>query len=124
MPEEPGIPAVSPPPIIDPAVVELLKSILEPIKATVEELKAENIQLREELLKKSNTNFAEGVPRHLRGDNLDVIPGDERFARRVVVATRAADPEFVRRNIPHATNIVDPGGLVQNSKSNPIREEE
>ncbi len=109
---------------LDPALAELLKSILEPIKATVAELQAQNQELKAELLNKSNLGFADGVPNHLRGDSLDVIPGNDRFARRVVLGNRAADPAFVRRNIPDATAIVDSVGLVQNSRSNPIKEDE
>ena len=93
----------------------LMKDMMEMMKET----QKQNQELRELLAKKENNGFADGVPRNLRSDDLSVIPEDSRFARRVVLHTRAADPEYIRRELPHTSGLVDPGALSTNPNPNP-----
>lgn len=108
---------------VDPltAMKLMLEQMLVPMKTHMEELEAENRRLRETAEKKQGVGFADNIPFHLRSDDPLVPVEDNRFGRRVVLGTAAADPDFVRREIPHAQGrIVNHGGLVKNTIQNVI----
>jgi len=113
------VPAPAPPaPAPDPmeAMRQMMTELMAPMQTSLRELTEENARLREQVEKKEKVEFAENVPFHLRSDDPLVPVGDDRFGRRVVLATAAATPDFVRREIPHAQGrIVDAGGLVRNT---------
>jgi hypothetical protein len=98
------------------AMRKMMSNLLTPMQTSLRELQEENARLREQVEKKEKVGFADNVPFHLRSDDPLVPVGDDRFGRRVVLATAAATPEFVHREIPHAQGrIVDAGGLVRNT---------
>jgi hypothetical protein len=116
---------VAPAPALDPiaAMRAMMEEVMAPMKTHMAELEAENKRLREIAEKKDHTDFADNVPFHLRSDDPLVPVGDDRFGRRVVLGTSAADAAFVAREIPHARGrIVNHGGLVKNTIQNVLGE--
>jgi hypothetical protein len=112
-------------PELDPiaAMRAMMEEVMAPMKTHMAELEAENKRLREIAEKKDHTDFADNVPFHLRSDDPLVPVGDDRFGRRVVLGTAAADAAFVAREIPHARGrIVNHGGLVKNTIQNVLGE--
>lgn len=112
-----------PPAPADPmlAMKEMMESLLAPMKTHMAELEAENKRLRESAEKKEGIGFADNVPFHLRSDDPLVPVEDNRFGRRVVLGTAAADKQFVARELPYAQGrIVNHGGLVKNTIQNVI----
>ena len=82
-------------------------------------LEEENNLLRESLTNKSGIGFADNVPQAFRQDDENLQLGGMAVARHVIVATRAAE-EHSRAT--GNSKVVDPGGLVRNSGSNPLRD--
>lgn len=102
-------------PVVDPALAlqRQMLSMLTKMEGRMEALEAENKVLRAQ----AEQTLINETPNHLRSERAgNLAPGEDRFARRVVLATDAADPAWVAREIPQALGrIVDSGGLVKNT---------
>jgi hypothetical protein len=92
---------------------------LEEISARLEALEAENKALKTRL---DSPDFAEGIPLEMRRGDSSIAGVDAaRFARRAVVVTApglAEDYAAEKGLGEHA--VVDSGGLIKNSRSNPL----
>lgn len=98
----------------DPAMAlqSRMLTLMENMEARMAALETENKLLRSS----AEQSLVNETPNHLRAENRALAPGEDRFARRVVLATPAADPDWVAREIPQALGrIVDSGGLVKNT---------
>lgn len=106
-----GEPEVIPDPAL--ALQTRMLKMLDTMESRMAALEAENKVLRAQ----AEQNLINETPNHLKASSPGVFnPTEDRFARRVVVATAAADPDFVAREIPQAQGrIVDTGGLVKNT---------
>lgn len=112
--ELPNEPVNGPSAAIESTQDRLLR-VLESMEARMGALEAENKALRSS----AEQALVDETPNHLRAENRALAPGEDRFARRVVLGTAAADPAWVARELPHAQGrIVDAGGLVKNTLEN------
>jgi hypothetical protein len=92
---------------------------LSQILSRLNQLESENKSLREQIESKAGIGFAENIPQSLRSDDPAIQIHNSRFARSVILGTRAAYDHSLEVGNPL---IVDPGGLVRNSGSNPLKE--
>lgn len=115
---EPQTPAPAPDPFH--LLKQMVEEIMSPVIKKLDHLVDDNAKLHEEIASVKNHNFADGVPAHLRGSAHDpaINTGRMSAARSVTIATRP-----VRENPEEYKNVVDPGTVVRNSLSNPIKEE-
>lgn len=99
------------------AMRAMMTELLAPLQTQVaelvtskKELEAENTRLREEAIKNADISFASDVPSHLRSDDRLVDPNRMSKARSVTIRTRP-----VVENPQDYQNVIDVGGLVQNT---------
>lgn len=102
------------PPVPEEKVSISLTDLKGLIKEAVQEatgaLMEANQRLQEQVQKSSATDYAEGVPEHMRRADPAVDPSRMSVARSVTIATRP-----VQENPEQYANVVDPGGLYVNN---------